>query len=101
MSEIDLARYQDLTDEANDLIPLFLGALKLLDDFAVAASSKADTMRLSAVDGDRSNDPLVLAMLGLLSLRRTVRRWAGEAAGEHAAEALRRLEPPPPSPMLR
>jgi hypothetical protein len=101
MPEIDLARYQDRTDEANDLIPLFLGAVKLLDDVAVAASSKADATHPGPPDGDRSNDLLASSILGLLSLRRTVCRWAAEAAGEHAAEAPGRPEPPPPTPMLR
>jgi hypothetical protein len=99
MPDIDLARYQDLTDEGNDLIPLFLGALKLLDDVAVAVSSKADAAHPGQADGDR--DLVASAILGLLSLRRTVCRWAAEAAGEHAAEAPGRAEPAPPSPMLR
>jgi hypothetical protein len=101
MPEIDLARYQDFTNEANDLIPLFLGALKLLDDVALAASSNADVVRSEPADGDRSSDLLASAMLGLLSLRQTVWRWAGEAAGERAAEAPEQPEPPPPSLMLR
>jgi len=78
--EVDRASYQDGTAEANDLVPLFLGALKLLDDFATAASARI------AVDdgaGDR-DDAMLAAALGLLSLRRTLQRWAGHAADDHA-----------------
>jgi hypothetical protein len=79
--EVDRAPHQDRTEEANDLVPLFLGALKLLDDFAEAASASA------AVDdgrGKHGDDAMLAAALGLLSLRRTLKRWAWQAAHDHA-----------------
>ena len=77
----DFAPHQDLTDEANDIIPLFLGLLSLLDQFATCV---AEGGTVSAVtDTSVADDPLAVAALGLLSLRRTVRRWADHAAGDH------------------
>jgi hypothetical protein len=96
----DLTRHQDLTDEANDMIPLFLGLLNLLDRFAAcvaeggAGSTNADT--------SVANDALTAAALGLLSLRRTVRRWADHAAGDHQLAQTRTARAPARlAPMLR
>jgi hypothetical protein len=75
-----LARYHDLIDEPNDLVPLLLGALKLFDEFAVAVGDRTDAVPASATAGNSRDEPLLQAALGLLSLRRTARRWAAEAA---------------------
>jgi hypothetical protein len=100
MISADLTRHQDLTDEANDMIPLFLGILNLLDQFAacIAEGGTASLLR----DANVADDALTAAALGLLSLQRTVRRWADHAAGDHPS-AQTRMAPTPASltPMLR
>jgi hypothetical protein len=78
----DLTRHQDLTDEANDLIPLFLGLLNLLDQFAACVTEEGGAV---PADGHTrvADDALTAAALGLLSLRRAAWRWADHAAGDH------------------
>ena len=101
----DLTRHQDLTDEANDLIPLFLGLLNLLDQFAarVVEEGGAVAEKPEPTHGDTSiADALTAAALGLLSLRRTARRWADHAAGDHQPVQPRVvLASAPLTPMLR
>lgn len=78
-SEVDLARQQNRTSEANDLIPLVLGAMKVLNDFAGAVEARAS----APIGEDRAaNEALLLAALGLLSLRRTLWRWCVHATAE-------------------
>jgi hypothetical protein len=96
MISADLTRHQDLTDEANDLIPLFLGLLSLLDQFAaiIAEGGTASIHR----DASVADDALTAAALGLLSLQRTVRRWADHAAGDHQPAQARMA--PTPAPLM-
>ena len=101
MREVNISRYQDQADDAHDLTPLCLGALKLLDDFAAAAATRRADGEAPEAAADERTDSLLLAALGLLSLRRTVWRWASQAAGENATQPQGRPEPPPPFPMLR
>lgn len=101
MAEVDTARYQDLTDGAHDLTPLCLGALTLLDNFAVAAAASRTDGASPDAAGDDSTDGLLLAALGLLSLRRTAWRWASHAAGDNATPPRRHPEPPRISQILR
>jgi hypothetical protein len=100
MISADLTQHQNLTDEANDLIPLFLGLLNLLDQFAACVMEGGVTV---PTHGDTSvADDAVTAALGLLSLRRTAWRWADHAAGDHRpAQPLVVLAPAPLTPMLR
>lgn len=97
---VDLARHRDLTDEANDMVPLFLGLLSLLDQFAACVAEGGAVSARGDTSG--ADDPLTAAALGLLSLRRTVRRWADHAAGDHRP-AQTGISPVPASltPMLR
>jgi hypothetical protein len=76
----DLTHYRDLTDQSNDLIPLFLGLLKVLDEFAASVEQAAASARKEQSIG--ADDALSYAALGVLSLRRTLWRWAGHAASE-------------------
>jgi hypothetical protein len=101
MISADLTRPQDLTDEANDLIPLFLGLLNLLDQFA---ADVVETGGTAPRGGDTSvpDDALTAAALGLLSVRRTAWRWAEHAAADHQpAQPRMVLAPAPLTPMLR
>jgi hypothetical protein len=101
MISADVTRHQDLTDEANDLIPLFLGLLNLLDQFAACVVKGGGKV---SIHGDTSvaDDAVTAAALGLLSLRRTAWRWADHAAGDHQpAQPRVVLAPAPLTPMLR
>jgi hypothetical protein len=82
MAAGDLSRYQNLTDDSNDVVPLFLGALKLLDDVAASMSEAGDPAATG--ESHPTDDAVMEVALGLLSLRRTIRRWAEHAAGDHA-----------------
>jgi hypothetical protein len=81
MISVDLTRHQDLTDEANDLIPLFLGLLNLLDRFAACVVAEGSTLPTRG-DPRFADDALTAAALGLLSLRRTAWRWADHATAD-------------------
>ena len=68
---------QPLLDDTGYLVPLLLGALKLLDDFVMAIDERAKS---PAADADPADEPLLAAGLGLISLHRTARRWADLAS---------------------
>jgi hypothetical protein len=95
MIEGDLSRLHEPIDGGNDLIALTLGMLALLDDFAEAVTESHEGMTESSGD-----DALLLAGLGLLSVRRTVRRWASHAASDHVP-AMDRAAPTPLRQILR
>jgi hypothetical protein len=96
----DLARHQDLTDEGNDIVPLLLGLLSLLDQFATCVTEGGTVS--AHEDASVADDPLTVAALGVLSLRRSVRRWADHAAGDHQpTQPPAVLAPAPLTPMLR
>ena len=82
--ERDREPRQDRTREDNDVMTAGLGALAWLDRFAAAAQPRGP---VKLVDDD-----LLSAALGLMSLRRSLRRWA-QQAGEPA--------PAPPAPDAR
>jgi hypothetical protein len=67
---IDREPRQDRTGDDNDVLTAGLGALAWLDRFAEAAERPGP----SSVDDD-----WVTAALGLISLRRSLRRWALQA----------------------
>jgi hypothetical protein len=65
------------TRDGEDLALIGLGALSWLDRFAAAAEQRAGAP-------DAPDEALLAAMLGLLSLRRSLHRWAGQAVTEPA-----------------
>jgi hypothetical protein len=70
----------DRADQSNDLVPLLLGAISFLDDFAAAAEQGSRARRTQE---EREDGAVLAAALGLLSLRRTLRRWALVAAHDY------------------
>ena len=65
------------TSEPDELALLMLGALRLADAFVVAAEARAS-------DPAPTNDAWLAAALGVVSMRRSLRRWRDAAAHEHA-----------------
>jgi hypothetical protein len=61
----------DAVGEANDIISLMLGATRQLETFFEAAEARAR----SASPALSADDPLVAAALGLMSFRRSLKRW--------------------------
>jgi len=99
MISADLMRHQDRTEEANDLIPLFLGLLNLLDQFAACVVEGDGTV---STHGGTSvaDDAVTAAALGLLSLRRTAWRWADHAAGDRQPTQPRVVQAPTPRTLM-
>jgi hypothetical protein len=82
MITTDLDRPLDRFDAADDFVPGLLGLLTLLDTLAEGADRTASLPQAAAAD----DALLVDALLGLLSLRRNLRRWLIPAAtAAHAA----------------
>lgn len=81
MSVSDSRALSDSLNYTNDLVPLLLGLLKTLDDVAVCVEQPAAASPRSGGDA-----ALVDALLGLLSLRRTLRAWVGAAVSDGATE---------------
>ncbi len=79
MSAPELGRQRDATATGNELAPLVLGLMRLLDRVAAASASTTAVgpARPSTSDHD---DQVLAALLGALSLRRTLQRWL-DAAG--------------------
>ena len=77
----------DAVEEANDIISLMLGATRQLDTFFEATQARARSNASSAISAD---DPLVTAALGLISFRRSLKRWR-----LHAINDRQRKQPPP------
>jgi hypothetical protein len=98
MAGSDITRQYDLSDQSNDLVPLMLGALSWADRFIAAA--EASTNGNFDVQ-DVAPDPMLAAALGLISLRRTLLRWALHAAGDHASVPAMPPAPHPPGSLLR
>ena len=66
----ELEQPTSLVDETNDLIPLVLGLCRVLDDLDV------DTFQpCHGITDVRDEKLLIPALLGLLSVRRTLHRW--------------------------
>lgn len=75
MTEFQLEEQTDCTVDHNDIVPVLLGLSKILDDIAERATVEAD----GRSGGQRAapeplDEELVLAVLGLFSLRQTLRR---------------------------
>ena len=83
----ELGRQRDATATGNELVPLVLGLMRLLDRVAAAVASTppAGPARPRACERD---DQVLAALLGILSIHRTLRRWL-DVAG---------LEPEPSDP---
>jgi hypothetical protein len=93
MSAPEAGRRGDATAAGNDLVPLALGLMRLLDRVAAAAAATAAAAPVSEPSSAR-NEQVLAALLGVLSVRRTVRRWLDAAAleperSEHGAPAPR------------
>jgi hypothetical protein len=73
----DTASYSTPGYEDNDLVPLLLGAMRLLDEFGAAAADAAPALSTTS---RAESDALLAAALGLLSLKRTMGRWVGIAS---------------------
>ena len=74
----------DCTSDYNDMVPLLLGIQKFLDDLALRVEVKPAHQiscetggANTAITAGRDRE-LILALLGLLSLRRTLERWLGQ-----------------------
>ena len=98
MAGSDIARHHDLSDQGNDLVPLMLGALSWADRF-IAAAELGTNRHFDAQDV--AADPILAAALGLISLRRTLLRWALHAAGDHPSGPAMPPVPHPPGSLLR
>ena len=81
---------QDRTRESNDVTTLGLGALAWLDRFAAASEARGPAPAEGAI---------LSAALGLRSLRRSLRRWALQAA--EVAPPAPALEEAPPEGLMR
>jgi hypothetical protein len=77
----------DPAGEANDLISLMLGATRQLDTFFEATEARA---RADAPPALVADDPLIAAALGLISFRRSLKRWR-----LHAINDRQRKQTPP------
>lgn len=58
-------------EAGSDLVALLLGTTRMLDKFAAAAEAPATGGRVEPAP----DDPLLAAALGIVSLRRSLRRW--------------------------
>ena len=70
MSVFSLEGRIDRSAEHNDILPLLLGLLKILDEVDQGTHKKASLNRSDAPD-----ERVVLAVLGVLSLRHRLNRW--------------------------
>lgn len=74
------------TSDHSDIVALLLGIRKFLDDVALRVEAETadpifarggDTKTANTREGDKE---VILALLGLLSLRRTLDRWLSQCA---------------------
>jgi len=71
----------DCSADQNDMVPVLLGFLKIVDDISLridtggAVASPAKSPHGAATSGD---EEIVLAVLGLLSVHRTIHRWLAQ-----------------------
>lgn len=77
----------DTVGEANDIISLMLGATRQLESLFKAAEARA---RSDAPPAPSADYPLVAAALGLISFRRSLKRWS-----RHAINDCQRKQPSP------
>ena len=78
MSGHRLDSQTDGTVEQNDIMPALLGLSKLLDDMSERLEASPAPREAAAPPCDRD---IVLALLGVLALRRTLRNWLGQCGG--------------------
>ena len=79
----DLPRQHDATCDGVDLVPLSLGLLKLLDEFADCVE-RTPALAVDDTPGGAADETLIAAGLGLLSLRQTLRRWFSHAVTDRS-----------------
>ena len=72
----------DETGEHNDVVPLILGFLKLSDDIASAACDESETMHPHDESGSDLNNQMVMATLGILSIRKVLLEWLEQSCPE-------------------
>jgi hypothetical protein len=77
----------DAVGEADDIILLMLGATRQLETFFEAAEARA---RSDVSPAPSADDPLIVAALGIISFRRSLKRWR-----LHAINDRQRKQPPP------
>ena len=82
------------TSEPDELALLMLGALRLADALVVAAEARADAP-------PPADDRWLAAALGIVSMRRSLRRWRDAAAYESAPAREPAAAPPPDAVSLR
>lgn len=70
------------TGEHNDVIPLVLGFLKLSGDIAEAVSTNREDGDTQFDLSSNSNEQLVMATLGILSIRNVLLEWLEQACPE-------------------
>lgn len=92
----ELGRQRDATATGNELVPLVLGLMRLLDRVAAAAAPTTPAGPARQPGSDR-DDQVLAALLGVLSIRRTTRRWL-DAAGLEPERSDRHSPAPRPQP---
>jgi len=80
MRDFSLGGQRDCTAQHNDIVPVLLGLTKFLDTIAERARTEAPLGRSDRPSAATKPDDedLILAVLGLLSIRATLRRWLGQ-----------------------
>jgi hypothetical protein len=73
MSATDITAQRAAFDQANDLVACVLGLNRWLDELAACCEQPAATVERLAAD---SEELFVVAVLGMLSVRRTLQLWA-------------------------
>ena len=86
-------RQLDRTVEHNDIVPALLGLLKMLDDISVRLEAEAAGPTYPPKSATAADREAVLAMLGLLRLRRTLHNWLGQCAPSAPHARSMQLEP--------
>ena len=66
----------DGTAEHNDMVPLLLGMWKILDNVALEMLAAGEQGKATTADRD-----VLLALLGLMSLRNTLHNWLCQGGG--------------------
>ena len=70
----------DCSADQNDMVPVLLGFLKIVDDILQRIDTGANASPAKALHGAAASpdEEIVLAVLGLLSVRRTIHRWLAQ-----------------------
>lgn len=82
-------------EEAGELVNLALGALSCAARLDALLNARAPGASAGSRKFPAPPDPALAALLGLVSLRRTLLRWLGAASAETLAPDVRGGTPPP------